>query len=62
MISMLLLLLQLAGPQILPPVLTLLSEVQQIPLCDFSITYPGKHIIQIHKYSAILIHCLDEIF
>jgi len=30
-------------------------------LFDFSITYPGKIIFHIHKSSAVLIHCLDEI-
>jgi hypothetical protein len=29
---------------------------------DFNITYPGKGIFQIPKSSAILVHCLDEIF
>ena len=31
-------------------------------LCDFSVTFPGKLILQIYKSSAILIHCLEEIF
>ena len=62
MISMLLFPLHIAGLQILRPVLTPLFEVQQIPLFHFSITYPDKFIFQIHKSSAILIHCLDEIF
>jgi len=41
--------LQLAGLQILRSVLTLLFEVQQIPLFYISITFPGKMIFHIHN-------------
>ena len=61
MISMLIFPFHLAGLRIVRPVLTFLSKVQKYPLFDFSITYPGTLIFQIHKSSAILIHCLDEI-
>ena len=41
--------LQLAGIQILRPVLTLLFEVQQIPLFYISLTFLGKMIVHVHK-------------
>jgi hypothetical protein len=61
MIFMLLCSFHLAGLQFLRPVLTLLFEIQQIEF-DFSITYPGMRICQIHKSSTLLIHYLDDIF
>ena len=43
-------------------VLTLFFEVQQIHFLCFNTTYPGKCIFQNHTSSAILIHCLEEMF
>jgi hypothetical protein len=61
MIFMLLCPIHLVRLPFLGPVLTLLFEVKQIEF-DFSITYSGIRICQIHKSRTILIHCLDEIF
>jgi hypothetical protein len=52
MIAVLLFPLHLTGLQIFRSVLTLIFEVQQIPLFDFIIAYPGKLSFQIHKSSA----------
>ena len=60
MISMLRFPLHLTGLQILRSVLTLLFEVQQIPLFDFIIAYLGKIIFRIHKSSAFVIEIFCE--